>query len=200
MIGFEIETLIAILLGIARGATPLVLAAIGELITEKSGVLNLGVEGMMLIGAVAGFIAMVASGTAIVGFLAAILAGAALSAVFAFLVLILQTNQVASGLALTIFGVGVSAFWGLDYLGTPIQGLQAINIPFLSDLPVIGPLLFGHDIMVYFSFVMVGVCAWFLTKTRWGMILRAVGESHHAAHAIGYPVIAIRFAAMRICH
>lgn len=110
MIGFEVETIIAILLGVARGATPLVFAAIGELITEKAGVLNLGVEGMMLVGAVGGFIAVVATGSPTVGFIAAMLAGALLSALFAVLVLFLHTNQVASGLALTIFGVGVSAF------------------------------------------------------------------------------------------
>lgn len=196
MIGFELETLIAILLGVARGATPLVFAAIGELITEKSGVLNLGVEGMMLVGAVVGFIAVVATGSTVFGFFAAMLAGALLASLFAFLVLILHTNQVASGLALTIFGVGVSAFMGLKYIGTPIKGLAPINIAGLSDIPVIGPLLFGHDIMVYLAFVCVALVGWFLSKTRWGMILRAVGESHHAAHAIGYRVVLIRFCAI----
>ncbi|WP_135081600.1 ABC transporter permease [Terasakiella sp. SH-1] len=196
MIGFELETLVAILLGVARGATPLVFAAIGELITEKAGVLNLGVEGMMLVGAVAGFIAVVATGSTGFGFVAAMLAGAALSSLFALLVLFLHTNQVASGLALTIFGIGLSAFFGLDYVGTPIKGLSGLYIPGLTDIPVIGPLLFGHDIMVYLSFVLVAGCIWFLNKSRWGLILRAVGESHHAAHAIGYPVIAIRFAAI----
>ncbi|SCA56175.1 putative glucose ABC transporter permease protein TsgC13 [Candidatus Terasakiella magnetica] len=196
MTGFELETIIAILLGVARGATPLVFAAIGELITEKAGVLNLGVEGMMLVGAVAGFVCVVATGSTSLGFLAAILAGALLSSLFAILVLFLHTNQVASGLALTIFGIGLSAFFGLEYVGTPIKGLSAIHIAGLSDIPVIGPLLFGHDIMVYLAFVLVGLCIWFLNKSRWGLILRAVGESHHAAHAIGYPVIAIRFAAI----
>jgi len=196
MIGFEVETLIAILLGVARGATPLVFAAIGELITEKSGVLNLGVEGMMLVGAVSGFITVVVTGSPILGFFAAMLSGALLSSLFAVLVLFLHTNQVASGLSLTIFGIGLSAFFGLGYIGTPIKGLQAIDIPGLSDIAIIGPLLFGHDIMVYLAFVLVAVTAWFLGKSRWGMILRAVGESHHAAHAIGYPVVAIRFAAI----
>ncbi len=196
MIGFEVETLVAILLGVARGATPLVFAAIGELITEKSGVLNLGVEGMMLIGAVAGFIAVVATGNSFFGFFAAMLAGALLSCIFALLVLYLHTNQVASGLALTIFGIGLSAFFGLDFIGTPIKGLQAIHIAGLSDIPVVGPLLFGHDIMVYAAFALVVATSWFLTRTRWGMILRAVGESHHAAHAIGYPVRRIRFGAI----
>ena len=186
----------AIIVTIITAATPLVFAALGELITERAGVLNLGVEGMMLVGAVAGFIATVLTGSPYIGILAAILAGILMSLIFGGLTQVLLTNQVATGLALTIFGIGLSAFIGLDYVGTPIDGLRPIAIPGLSAIPVVGPLLFNHDILIYFSIVMFAVVAWFLFRTRGGLILRAVGESHDAAHAIGYSVVKIRFLAI----
>ncbi|MGI9373426.1 MAG: ABC transporter permease [Hyphomicrobiales bacterium] len=191
-----IDATIAIMVGAIQAGTPLVFAALGELITEKSGVLNLGVEGMMLIGAVTGFIATVLTGNPYIGVLAAIAAGIALSLIFGFLTLSLLTNQVATGLALTIFGIGLSAFLGIAYVGTPINGLKPLDIPGLSDIPILGPLLFAHDILIYASFVLFAAISYFLYRTRGGLILRAVGESHEAAHALGYKVIAIRYLAV----
>lgn len=194
MDGFD--TAINILVGTIRAGTPLVFAALGELITEKAGVLNLGVEGMMLVGAVSGFIVTVLTGSPYLGILAAIAAGVLMALIFGGLTQFLLTNQVATGLALTIFGVGLSAFIGLNYIGTPIQGLQPIAIPGLSEIPVIGPLLFNHDFLIYLSIALFVVISWFLYKTRAGLILRAVGESHDAAHAIGYSVVKIRLLAI----
>lgn len=192
----EIDTIVAILVATMRAGTPLLFAALGELITEKSGVLNLGIEGMMLMGAVTGFIATVLTGNPLIGVLAAMLAGMAMAGIFGFLTLTLMANQVATGLALTIFGVGLSAFVGLGYIGTPIHGLPGIAIPLLSDIPVLGPLLFNHDPLVYVSFILLAAVTWFLYKSRPGLILRAVGESHEAAHAIGYSVLKIRYLAV----
>ena len=192
----ELETTIAILVATIRAGTPLVFAALGELITEKAGVLNLGIEGMMLLGAVTGFIATVLTGSPAFGVLAAMIAGMLMAAVFGFITLGLLANQVATGLALTIFGIGLSAFVGLGYIGTPIEGLQPLAIPLLADIPVIGPLLFNHDPLVYLSLVMFGLVTWFLYRTRAGLIVRAVGESHEAAHAIGYSVVTIRYLAV----
>jgi len=191
-----LDAAIAILVGTMRAGTPLVLAALGELVTEKSGVLNLGIEGMMLVAAVTGFIVTVLTGNTYLGILAAMLAGIAMSLIFGVLALSLMTNQVATGLALTIFGVGLSAFMGLDYIGTPIQGLKPLPIPLLADIPVLGPLLFNHDILIYLSFALLAAIIWFLYRSRAGLILRATGESHEAAHAIGYPVIRIRYMAV----
>ncbi len=192
----EIDTIVAILVATMRAGTPLLFAALGELIAEKAGVLNLGIEGMMLAGAVTGFIAMVLTGSPLIGVLAAILAGMAMSGLFGFLTLTLMANQVATGLALTIFGVGLSAFVGLSYIGNPIQGLPGLAIPVLSDIPVLGPLLFNHDPLVYVSLVLLAAVTWFLYRSRAGLILRAVGESHEAAHAIGYSVLKIRYLAV----
>ncbi len=192
----EFETLVAILVTTVRAGTPLVFAALGELVTERSGVLNLGLEGMMLIGAVAGFIATVLSGSLLVGILAAMLAGVIVSLLFGFLTLTLLANQVATGLALTIFGIGLSAFVGLDFIGTPIKGLRSLAIPGLSDIPVLGPLVFAQDPLVYLSLLLLAAVSWFLFRSRAGLVLRAVGESHEAAHAIGYPVVRIRYLAV----
>ncbi len=188
-----LDSVVVIILATIRAGTPLVIAALGELVVEKSGVLNLGIEGMMLVGAVTGFILMVLTGSIFIGVIAAMIAGVLMSLIFGFLTLTLMTNQVATGLAITIFGVGLSAFVGLEYIGTPIEGLKAISIPVLSDIPVLGKLLFNHDILIYLSVALFGVIAWFLYKTRAGLILRAVGESHDAAHALGYSVIKIRY-------
>lgn len=187
---------ILILQGIIVAATPLVFAAIGELVVERAGVLNLGVEGMMILGAVAGFSATLESGSFVLGILAAAVAGAVAALIFGFLTQILLSNQVATGLALTIFGLGLSALWGQAYSGATLDTLPRINIPVLSDLPLIGPLLFSHDPLVYLSLLLVGGVAWFLTRSRTGLILRAIGENHDAAHAIGYHVVLFRLAAI----
>lgn len=184
------------ILTVISASTPLLLAAIGELVTEKAGVLNLGVEGMMLVGAIAGFAVGIGTGNWFLAILAAALAGGAISLLFGLLTQSLLANQVATGLALTIFGVGLSALIGDDFVGTPYPGLPKLDIPGLSTLPVVGPLLFGHDFLVYFSFFMVFAVAWFLTRTKAGLVLRAVGESHDAAHSIGYHVVRIRYQAI----
>ena len=184
-----------LVLTLAAG-TPLVFAALGELVTEKSGVLNLGVEGMMLVGAVTSFIVAATTGDAWLGVGAGIGAGAALSLVFAVLTLSLMANQVAAGLALSLFGVGLSAFVGLDYVSIVITGITPLAVPGLSDLPVIGKLLFGHNPLVYLSLALFAAIHWFLYRTRPGLVVRAVGESPQSAHAIGYPVVRIRYLAV----
>jgi general nucleoside transport system permease protein len=189
------EVVVVILVATLRAGTPLVLAALGELITEKSGVLNLGVEGMMLVGAVAAIIATLGTGSYLFGALAGILAGVAMALVFGLLTLSLRANQVAAGLALTIFGLGLSAFLGLAYRDQPLEGLKPLAVPGLSDLPLIGPLLFGHDVFVYVSLVLFAAVAWFLARTRGGLVLKAVGEAPEAAHALGHNVLAVRYAA-----
>lgn len=188
--------IIPIIASTVVAATPLIYAALGELIAEKAGVLNLGVEGMMLVGAVAGFAVSLYTGSPALAFAAAAAAGVLLSLVFAFLTLTMLTNQVATGLALTLFGVGLSAFAGHDFVGTPISGLKPIDIPGLSTIPVIGPLIFHYDILVYLSLVLLVAVQWFLSRTHAGLKMRAVGESPAVAHAIGHPVIAIRYLAV----
>lgn len=177
-------------------ATPILLAALGEMVVEKAGVLNLGVEGMMITGAVCGFIIAVESGSPALGFAAAALGGAALSLLFGVLTQYLLSNQVATGLGLTLFGLGLSALLGQNYVGIKGPAVPRLDLPLLSDLPIVGPILFSHDAMVYVSLGLV-VAIWaFLTRTRAGLILRAVGENHDAAHALGYKVIRIRLAAI----
>ncbi|TNJ47821.1 ABC transporter permease [Phaeobacter sp. B1627] len=173
-------------------ATPLLLAAIGELVVEKSGVLNLGVEGMMITGAIAGFAAAVESGSPLAGFVVAAVAGAALSLLFAALTQVALANQVASGLALTLFGLGLSALLGQRYVGVKPPQMGRIDIPVLSDLPVVGPILFAHDVILYFGIALTGAVWAVLKFTRAGLVLRAVGENHEAAHALGYKVVRIR--------
>ncbi|MHA3977812.1 ABC transporter permease [Halovulum sp. GXIMD14794] len=176
-------------------ATPLMLASLGELVTEKSGVLNLGVEGMMIIGAVAGFAVAVETTSPLLGVIAAALAGAALALVFGVLTQILLSNQVATGLALTLFGLGLAALIGQPYAGVKPPAFPRLDF-FLSDIPVIGPILFGHDLMLYLAFALLAGVWLFLTRTRAGLTLRAVGENHDAAHALGYNVIGIRLGAI----
>ncbi|MFW5835080.1 MAG: ABC transporter permease [Pseudomonadota bacterium] len=186
----------AILVTVMTAATPLLFAALGELVVEKSGVLNLGVEGMMLMGAVTAFAVAVTTGSPGLGILAGAFAGMLMALGFGLLTLGLLANQVATGLALTIFGIGLSALIGSPFVGTPLPRLPRLEIAGLSDLPVVGPLLFGHDALVYLGLVMVPAVAWFLVRTRAGLILRAVGENHEAAHNLGYDVIAVRYAAV----
>lgn len=186
----------AILLTIATAATPLLIAAIGELVVERSGVLNLGVEGMMVMGAVAGFGMAYISGSAWVGLFSAVIAGALFSLLFAFLVLTLVTNQVATGLALTLLGLGVSGMIGEAFIGLPGVKLQAISIPLLSDIPLVGKLLFGQDPVFYISIALTIAVMWFLFKSRAGLTLRAVGDSHGSAHALGISVLTVRYLAV----
>ncbi|MHC8491813.1 ABC transporter permease [Thalassospira sp. SM2505] len=189
------EWLVPFTLTVITASTPLLLAASGELITEKSGVLNLGVEGMMLVGAIAGFAVTASSGSAILGIAAAVIAGVLMSLIFAFLTLTLMANQVATGLALTIFGIGFSALVGSKFVGFAIEPLPGLSIPGISAIPIIGPILFGQDFLVYLSIAVVIGVGWFLAKSRAGLVLKAVGDSHHSAHAIGYSVIKIRYLA-----
>jgi simple sugar transport system permease protein len=177
-------------------ATPILLAAIGELVVEKSGVLNLGVEGMMITGAISGFAIAVETGSPFLGFLAAALGGAVLSLLFAVLTQLALANQVASGLALTLFGLGLSALMGQRYVGIKPPPTPDLDIPILSDIPVIGPILFGHDPVLYLGIAIVALVWVMLKFTRAGLILRAVGESHDAAHALGYKVVRIRILAI----
>ena len=189
------ETLILTVLTIITAATPLVYAAIGELVVERSGVLNLGVEGMMLVGAVCSFAAAHTTGSASIGILAGLLAGLLMSGLFGLLTLTLQASQVATGLALTIFGIGVSALIGQPLVGVAYDGLSPVHLPVLSELPVLGRLIFSHDVFVYGSFMLVGVVAWFLNSSRAGLVLRSVGDSPDAAHALGIKVIRVRYLA-----
>jgi general nucleoside transport system permease protein len=190
------DYLIAFLASTAGAATPVIFASMGELVAERAGVLNLGLEGMMLTGAVTGFAVTLATGSAGLGLGAAALAAMALALLFAFLVLTLQTNQVATGLALTLFGVGLSAFLGRGLAGQTVAPLAKLALPVLSDIPVLGPLLFRFDIMVYASIALAVATGWMLARTRLGLLIRAVGESPHSAHAIGFHVILLRYAAV----
>ncbi len=184
----------AIILTVITAATPILLAATGELVVERSGVLNLGVEGMMVMGAVAGFAVTNTTGSTLAGVGAGMLAGAAVSLLFAFATLTLVANQVASGLALTLFGLGLSGLIGESFVGMPGIKLPALYIPGLTDLPVVGRVLFGQDILVYASFALVAAVSWLLYRTRAGLIIRAVGDNHGSAHALGYRVIVVRYA------
>ena len=176
--------------------TPLLLAAIGIVVSEKSGVVNLGIEGIMLVAAVAGFGAAHATGVAELGFIAGAVAGAALALLFAALTLGLLTNQYATGLALALFGAGLSAFLGQSLQGESLPARGADGIPGLREIPVLGPALFAQHWMVYAALVLLAAVAWFLFRTRAGLVLRAVGESPEAAHALGIPVRRVRTLAL----
>jgi len=192
-----IEHLLPVLTGTLAAATPLIFAGLGELVTERTGVINLGVEGMMLIGAIAGFAAAAETGLgAPIGLLAGALGGVAAALVFAFFAISLAANQAACGLALTIFSVGLSAFIGQHYVSYSLPGLQPLVVPLLSDIPLIGTILFRQNFVVYLSIVAFAGVAWTLSRTRLGLLLKAVGESPEAAHAIGYPVLGIRYGAI----
>ena len=192
----NIGTWVAIAASAFGAATPLIYAALGELVTERAGVLNLGVEGMMLVGAMSGFAVGVSSGSLLLAFLAAAGAGVLIALLFAVLTLSLQTNQIATGMALTLFGIGLSAFAGRSFVGLPIARVPAVHIPLLTDLPVLGPLLFHYDPLVYMSVALCALIAWLLKRTRAGLRLRAVGEAPAIAHALGEPVTRIRYLAV----
>ncbi|GAB5507708.1 MAG: ABC transporter permease [Rhizobiaceae bacterium] len=185
-----------IIITIATAATPLLIAAVGELVVERSGVLNLGVEGMMIMGAVAGFAIAFTTGSPWLGLVAAIVVGALFSLLFAFLTLTLVTNQVATGLALTLLGLGLSGMLGEAFTGQPGVKLPLIYSPVLTDLPLVGKLLFGQDPVFYLSLLLTGSVAWFLFRTRAGLTLRSVGDNHGSAHALGINVIRIRYLAV----
>jgi ABC-type uncharacterized transport system permease subunit len=182
----------AVILSVLAASTPLLLVAAGELVTERAGVLNLGLEGMMIMGAACGFAGAYFSGSATAGALAGILAGVLMSALFAALALGLAVNQVAAGLALTIFGVGLSGLIGAGFVGERIEAAPHLDLPALSALPLIGRIVFGQDGFVYVSLGLMAGIWWFLHRTRAGLILRAVGDNHLSAHALGYPVLRIR--------
>lgn len=193
MFGIDPVTLVVALIA---ASTPILLAATGELVAEKAGVLNLGVEGMMITGAVSGFIIAVNTGSPALGFAAGAAGGAILSLIFALLTQFLLSNQVATGLALTLFGLGLSALMGEGYSGINPPLTPDLFPAALRELPVAGPILFGHDLVIYLSVGLV-VGVWYvLGHTRAGLILRAVGENHDAAHALGYKVIRIRIYAI----
>ena len=185
------DLIAGILTGLLVAATPLLLAALGELVVEKAGVLNLGVEGMMVIGAYAGFAAKIGTGSYLLAFLAAISGGMAMGLLFGVLTQVLMSNQVASGLALTLFGLGLSALFGAGS-----TGLTAGAFPRLDALGVPGRFAAGIDVIILLAVVLVVAVQFFLERTRGGLVLRAVGENHDAAHAIGYPVVAVRMAAL----
>ncbi|TWB02171.1 ABC transporter permease [Bradyrhizobium stylosanthis] len=191
------ELIEAIILAVLAASTPLLIAATGELVTERSGVLNLGVEGMMIVGAACGFAGAWLTGSVFIGALFGIVAGMLMSLVFALMALGLAVNQVATGLALTILGIGLSGLIGAGFVGERITPAVHLYIPGLTDIPLIGRVLFGEDGFVYFSIALIVGVWWFLYRTRAGLILRACGDNHVSAHALGYPVLRIRtFAVM----
>jgi simple sugar transport system permease protein len=185
-----------ILFAMVRTGTPLLLVALGAMMSERSGVLNLGQEGMILVGAACGFIAAYAGSSLGLGVLAAVAAGTVAALIFAFIALTLISNQVATGLALTIFGTGLSAFLGAAYVGQTVTGFAPIALPFLSDIPLIGPALFAQDLLVYLSFILFAAVFVVMRYTRLGLIIRAVGENPEVAHALGYKVLLVRYCAV----
>lgn len=189
----DIDLITNILYATVRTGTPLILVALGEMVCEKSGVLNLGQEGMMLMGAVVGFAAAVATGNLFVAVLISIIAGMVMSVLFGFLSITLVSNQVATGLALTIFGGGLSAFIGSSYVGMGIDGIEPMAIPLLSDIPVLGKMLFQQDPLVYLSFALFALVYWVFKGTRLGLNIRAVGENPEAANAMGINVHGVRY-------
>jgi simple sugar transport system permease protein len=192
-----VELIEAIILAVLAASTPLLIAATGELVTERSGVLNLGVEGMMIVGAACGFAGAWLTGSILVGALFGIVAGALMSLIFALMALGLAVNQVATGLALTILGIGLSGLIGAGFVGERITPAAHLALPGLTDIPLVGRVLFGEDAFVYFSIALIIGVWWFLYRTRAGLILRACGDNHVSAHALGYPVLRIRtFAVM----
>jgi general nucleoside transport system permease protein len=187
------DLFINIFVGVIVAATPLIFAAVGEVVVEKSGVLNLGVEGMMIVGALAGFAVTLETQSFILGILASIVAGGLMALLFAFMTQSLMANQVATGLALTLFGLGLSALLGQGFSGQSVPNLPDLHIPLLSDIPVIGAMFFQFDILVYCSLALVVATTWFFAKTRTGLIVRAIGDNHDAAHSIGYSVVGYRY-------
>jgi ABC-type uncharacterized transport system permease subunit len=189
------SVVISIVIATLVAGTPLVYAALGELVTEKSGVLNLGVEGMMLIGAITGFTTAAATQSIWLGVCAAMLAGALLAALFSLIAITLLANHVATGLALAVFGTGLSSLLGKGYTGTSLVLPPSPIVATISQIPLIGPTLTQLHPLVYLSWVLFAAVSYFLYRTKAGLVLRAVGESPTSAHAIGYPVVRIRYLA-----
>ena len=185
------ESIAPLIAASINAGTPLMLAALGLLINEKSGVVNLGAEGMMLVAAIIGFATTIHSGNVALGFAAGAASGMLLSGFFAWMTVWLGTNQYATGLALSLSGAGISTYIGIDYVGNSLQNGK-FALPWLSDLPFVGVALFRQHPMVYLSLLLCAATAWFLYKTRAGLVLRAVGESPSSAHALGYDVRRIR--------
>jgi ABC-type uncharacterized transport system permease subunit len=192
MADFWVLLTIVLSAGIAAG-TPILYGALGEIITERAGILNLGVEGMMLMGALSGIVASLATGNVWIGALAGMAAGGLLSLVHAFISITLRGDQVVSGLALTIFGAGLTAFLGFPYVNVPAPKFLALPIPLLERIPVIGPIFFQHDVTVYVAFFLVPILWFLINRTRPGLHVRAVGENPEAADALGVNVVAIRY-------
>lgn len=187
---------VSFILTVITASTPLLLAAAGELVVERAGVLNLGVEGMMIMGAACAFAGAYLSGSIFIGALGGVLAGMLCAAIFAALTLGLAVNQVATGLALTILGTGLSGLIGRGFIGARIAPAPKLNLRLLSDLPVVGRILFGQDAFVYLSIALVIGIWLFLYYTRAGLVLRAIGDNHTSAHALGHPVLKIRLLAV----
>ena len=191
----NIDILESMLFATIVAGTPLIIVALGQLIEERSGVLNLGAEGMMAMGAISGFAITFHTGNPWLGVLAGMVVGAIMSLLFAVVVLTLMGNQVATGLALSIFGVGLSAFIGKPYESEILDTVPTLEIPLLADIPIIGAPFFNQQPLVYLSWAIFGGIVWFLYKSRPGLLLRAVGESPTSAHSIGFHVIKIRYMA-----
>ena len=189
----NMEIIIPILTAAVRSGTPILYATLGEIITEKAGILNLGLEGIMLVGAYTGFSVAYSSGSAWLGVGAAFLVGTLMGLIHAFICVTLKGNQVVSGLAITMFGTGASSLLGRKFVGFTIPGLSRIPLPVLSDIPVIGPVFFNHDALIYSSYIIVLFFCWFFTSTRPGLNLRAVGDNPRAADAMGISVTGTRY-------
>jgi len=192
------ESYALLLAATLNAGTVLAIASLGLLINEKVGIVNLGAEGMMLCAAIAGFATVVSTGSDIMGFVAGMTVGAVLAAIFGVLVIWLNTNQYATGLALTLFGTGFSAFVGTGFVQARIPERASFAIPYLSDIPWFGPALFRHHPLVYLTVLLALVLIWFMYRTRNGLVMRSVGESPESAHALGYPVRLIRLLAVVI--
>ena len=191
-----IELLSAMLFAVIVAATPLMLVGLGELVTEKAGMLNLGAEGMMAMGAVTAFVATYSTGSVVIGVIAGMLAGVLLSAIFGLITIPLMANQVATGLALAIFGVGLAAFMGKPFESQVIAPTPAWPVPLVSEIPLLGKVLFSHQPIIYVAWVIVAVMIWVMAKTRTGLVLKAIGESPSVGHAIGYKVNQVRLLAV----
>ncbi|MFN0147317.1 MAG: ABC transporter permease [Dehalococcoidia bacterium] len=187
----------AVSTGAVRAGTSVMYASLGEVIAQRAGIINLGVEGCMLAGACAGYIVTAETGSPYLGVVAAFVAGGALAAIHAFLVVTRGANQLASGLALMFLGLGLTAFFGRPYVKVQITPLKNYPIPFLSDIPYVGPVLFDHDLLTYAVFPLAGVLWWFVFRSRWGVMLRAVGESTESAFAAGLHPARIQY--MAVC-
>ncbi len=190
------ETFPLVVATILTAATPLLIAALGEYVVERAGVLNLGVEGMMIVGAATGFAAAVLTDSSLLGLMFGALAGLVLASLFGVLVIVFATNQVATGLALTILGLGLAGLIGQGFVGQPRAALPPVEIPLLKDIPVLGKALFTGDIVFYLSLGLTALVSYVLIRSRAGLLLRAVGENHTSAHALGLPVRRLRFYAI----